>query len=87
MQGELIIVTLYAKFGIIQRMADKPIYWMGSSKSDLSSFPEAVRRNAGFQLRALQRGLMPSDFKPISVVGRGVEEIRLRSEDGAYWIF
>lgn len=65
-------------------MADKPIYWLGSSKADLSKFPEAVRRNAGFQLRAVQRGLKPIDFKPMVAVGQGVEEIRLRSEDGAY---
>lgn len=68
-------------------MADKPIYWFGSSKSDLSNFPEEIRRYAGFQLRALQQGVMPSDFKPMSVVGKGVEEIRLRSEEGAYRVF
>lgn len=68
-------------------MADKPIYWLGSSKSDLCSFPEEIRRYAGFQLRALQQGVMPSDFKPMAVVGKGVEEIRLRSEEGAYRVF
>lgn len=68
-------------------MTDKPIYWLGSSRSNLSSFPEEIRRYAGFQLRALQQGLMPSDFKPIPAVGKGVEEIRLRSEDGAFRVF
>jgi phage-related protein len=68
-------------------MDDKSIYWLGSSKSDLSRFPAEVRRDAGFQLRALQQRLTPIDFKPISTVGKGVEEIRLRSEDGAYRVF
>ena len=67
-------------------MANKPIYWIGSSKSDLSDFPEEVRSKAGFQLRAIQRGQMPTDFKPMPSVGKGVEEIRLRTED-VYRIF
>lgn len=67
-------------------MANKPIYWIGSSKDDLSNLSEEVRRKAGFQLRAVQRGQMPTDFKPMPSVGKGVEEIRLRTED-AYRIF
>lgn len=67
-------------------MVDKPIYWLGSSREDLSAFPQEARRQAGFQLRAIQRGQMPVDFKPIPVVGKGVEEIRVRVED-AYRVF
>lgn len=65
---------------------DKPVYWLGSSKDDLSAFPEEARRKAGFQLRAVQRGRTPTDFKPMPSVGKGVEEIRIRIED-AYRIF
>lgn len=67
-------------------MLDKPIQWLGSSLEDLSNFPESARRKAGFQLRAVQGGQDPSDFKPMSVVGVGVQEIRIRAED-AYRIF
>ncbi|VXD10500.1 conserved hypothetical protein [Planktothrix serta PCC 8927] len=67
-------------------MTDKPIRWIGSSLEDLSNFPESARRKAGFQLRAIQRGETPSDFKPMSIVGLGVEEIRIRVND-AYRIF
>jgi phage-related protein len=67
-------------------MLDKPIQWLGSSLEDLSNFPESARRKAGFQLRAVQSGEDPSDFKPMSVVGAGVQEIRIRAED-AYRIF
>lgn len=57
-------------------MPDKPIYWIGTSKSDIAEFPQDATRKAGFQLRAVQRGEPPTDFKPISIVGKGVEEIR-----------
>jgi phage-related protein len=67
-------------------MAEKPVIWIGSSKQDLASFPEEARRKAGFQLRAVQRGEPPSDFKPMPAIGKGVEEIRIRTED-AFRIF
>lgn len=60
---------------------------MGSSKRDLATFPEAARRQSGSQLRQIQRGHTPSDSKPMSVIGDGVEEIRVRASDGAYRIF
>ncbi len=58
-------------------MSDKPIYWIGTSKEDICSFPDEARRKAGFQLRAIQKGQTPDDFKPIPIVGKGVEEIRI----------
>jgi phage-related protein len=67
-------------------MTDKPIYWIGSSKDDISNFPEEAKRKAGFQLRSLQRGQLPSDFKPMSIIGVGVQEIRIRTQD-TYRIF
>jgi phage-related protein len=67
-------------------MEDKPINWIGTSKDEVSSFPEDARRKAGFQLRRVQRGEAPVDFKPISTIGKGVQEIRIRTED-AYRIF
>ena len=39
-----------------------------------------MRRDAGYQLYRLQQGLTPSDWKPMTSVGRGVYEIRLRSK-------
>ena len=38
-----------------------------------------ARRNAGFQLRAVQRGVDPSDWKPMASVGPGVREIRIHT--------
>ena len=65
---------------------DKPINWVGTSRDDVCSFPEDARRKVGFQLRAVQRGENPTDFKPMSTIGKGVYEIRIRTED-AYRIF
>lgn len=55
----------------------KPLRFIGSSLDDLKSFPAEARREAGFELDATQRGLMPSDFKPMLNVGSVAYEIRL----------
>ncbi|SYX24368.1 Phage-related protein [Citrobacter freundii] len=68
------------------RRALKPIVWIGSSFDDLRSFPEDIRKTAGFQLHRLQAGLEAADWKPMPEIGRGVEEVRLRYESGAYRI-
>jgi len=38
----------------------------------------------GYQLDKVQRGDQPDDFKPMSVIGKGVEEIRVSEPSGAY---
>lgn len=55
----------------------KKLKFIGASLDDLKDFPAEVRREAGFELDAIQRGQMPSDFKPMLAVGSGVYEIRL----------
>ena len=60
-------------------MRNKPLTWVGSSLEDLQAFPEDARRMAGYQLRKVQSGLMPDDFKPMQNVGSGVQEIRIRT--------
>jgi phage-related protein len=67
-------------------MEDKVINWLGNSRDELRDFPEEARRKAGVQLRAIQRGEEPTDFKPMPTVGKGVYEIRIRTEN-AYRIF
>lgn len=58
----------------------KPIRFVGPSLEDLKAFPKEARRQAGFELDAVQRGRDPSDWKPIKTVGPGVREIRLHTE-------
>jgi putative addiction module killer protein len=60
-------------------MVDKVIRWLGSSLDDLRAFPEQARRAAGYQLRRVQQGLMPDDWKPMKAVGSGVYEIRIHT--------
>jgi phage-related protein len=48
--------------------------------------PGDARRKAGFELRSIQQSDVPSDFKPMPIVGKGVEEIRIRT-DNTYRIF
>jgi phage-related protein len=61
---------------------DKPIDWRGSSLDDLREFPEAARKQAGFDLRKLQRGETPDDWRPFPEVGPSVNEIRIDCADG-----
>lgn len=39
-----------------------------------------ARQDAGHQLDRVQRGLDPTDWKPMKSIGRGVREIRVRHE-------
>jgi len=56
----------------------KALKFVGSSLDDLRDFPDEARRAAGFELRAVQNGLDPSDWKPMQSIGPGVREIRIR---------
>jgi phage-related protein len=62
----------------------KPVWFLGDSRKALQEFPKDARREAGYQLELVQMGLPALDFKPVQPVGKGVEEIRLRDESGAY---
>jgi phage-related protein len=55
----------------------KELKFVGSSLDDLRNFPEEARRVAGFELRAVQNGFDPQDWKPIRTIGPGVKEIRI----------
>lgn len=58
-------------------MVSKPLKFVGSSLDDLRNFPDEARRAAGFELRAVQNGVEPSDWKPVRTIGSGVREIRI----------
>ena len=49
----------------------KPVEFLGDSLDALRSFPRTARREAGFQLDRVQRGLDPDDWKPMKSVGSG----------------
>lgn len=62
----------------------QPIEFVGRSLDDLRSFPVEARRKSGYQLDRVQRGLEPSDWKPMPSIGSGVREIRIRDANGAF---
>ena len=62
----------------------KPVEFRGSALDDLRAFPQAARREAGYQLDRVQHGREPDDWRPMNTVGRGVREIRIRDTAGAF---
>jgi len=60
-------------------MSGKPLHWLGSSRTDIRAFPRDARRIAGVELRRVQQGLDPLDWKPMTSVGPGVREIRVHT--------
>ncbi len=60
-------------------MPDKALWWLGSSRDDIRAFPVDARRLAGFQLRRVQQGLEPNDWRPMPTIGPGVQEIRIHT--------
>jgi phage-related protein len=65
-------------------MVRKPLHFLGSSLDDLRSFPREARRDAGFNLDFVQRGLEPSNWRPMKAVGPGVNEMRIHDATGSF---
>ncbi|MGB7602267.1 MAG: type II toxin-antitoxin system RelE/ParE family toxin [Candidatus Sulfotelmatobacter sp.] len=63
---------------------DAIVAWEGDSKEVISSFPDAAKGNLGFDLRLLQQGQQPTDFRPMSSIGPGVFELRDQDERAWY---
>ena len=62
----------------------KPITFLGDSLEALRAFPHDARRESGFQLDRVQRGLMPENWRPMKTIGSGVNEIRVRAASGIF---
>lgn len=62
----------------------KPVVFLGDSVVRLRAFPDGPRRDAGFQLDRVQRGLDPDSWKPMRNIGQGVREIRVRGSTGVF---
>jgi phage-related protein len=62
----------------------KPIEFRGTALDDLRDFPNAARREAGFQLDKIQHGKVPDDWKPMSTIGQGCQEVRIRDAMGIF---
>ena len=64
----------------------RPVRFLGTSLQSLRDFPDDARHDAGYQLEKVQRGEQPDDFKPMPTIGKGVEEIRVTEDSGAYCV-
>lgn len=64
----------------------KSLRWLATSLNDVRGFPESVRIETGRELMRLQLGLDPSNWKPMTSVGAGVREIRIK-QDNIYRVF
>jgi phage-related protein len=60
---------------------EKPLHWVGSSKRDFVTFPEAVRDDMGNALGIAQFGGTPPSAKAWKGLGPGVLEV-VESHDG-----
>lgn len=59
----------------------KPIQWLGNSIDRVREFSETGRYHTGRELRRVQCGEMPTDWKPMITIGPGVAEIRVHAEN------
>lgn len=59
----------------------KPIQWLGNSLDNVREFSEEGRYHTGFELRRVQSGEKPTDWKPMATIGPGVAEIRIHAEN------
>lgn len=64
----------------------KKIEFLGDTLRVIRAFPGDARRLAGAELRRVQKGEEPKDWKPFATVGPGVREIRVRESGGAFRI-
>ncbi len=56
----------------------KPLQFLGYSLSDLKAFPVPVQRTAGLQLHKVQTGQISAPWKPMTTIGTGVLELKIR---------
>jgi phage-related protein len=62
----------------------KRIFFLGDTLDTIRDFSMDVRSEVGAELRRVQMGLEPTDWKPMKTVGPGVREIRVQDATGAY---
>jgi len=63
------------------------LYWCGSSLNDLRAFPKTAKVSLGRDIDRLERGVLPSNFKPLKNLGKGITgvyEIRIRDDGNIY---
>ncbi|KQP61692.1 hypothetical protein ASG40_04090 [Methylobacterium sp. Leaf399] len=62
----------------------KSVVFVGTALDDLRAFPLTARREAGYQIDRVQSGRDPDDWKPMTSIGPGARELRIREASGAF---
>lgn len=75
LRGELSLTKLYEFTD--NRKRGKPIVWLGNTLVSVQHFPSDIRDLVGKQLRLVQCGELPTDWKPMSTIGPGTVELRV----------
>ncbi len=71
----------------MRRKGLKDIYWHGDALTVAQGFPKSVKSSIGSELYLLQLGEKQLHSMPIGNVGRGVWEIRVIDDRGAFRVF
>ena len=59
----------------------KRLIWLGDAHETVKEYSINVRREIGYNLDKIQRGLNPHDWRPMVGVGQGVRELRIHEEN------
>lgn len=62
----------------------RPVFWIGSSREDLKTFPGEVLDHIGFALYQAQIGLKHREAKPLKGFGPGILEVVSRHDGNTY---
>ena len=62
----------------------KDLIFLGNSLDELRNFPPSVKNELGYSLHLIQNGGRAVDAKPFKTVGQGVNEVRVKDENGAF---
>ena len=65
-------------------MAIKPVTFHEDRLDRLRDFPRVRVARPGHELYQVQKGLHPSDWKPMPTIGAGVREIKIHDAVAAY---
>ena len=61
-----------------------PLVFIGGAERDYLALPREVQKSGGFQLKRIQEGKAPFDWKPMPSVGNGVREVRIWERAGTF---
>ena len=62
----------------------KELEFLGNSLENIQLFPDIAKQRTGYELHKVQNGLKPDNWKPMTSIGSGVNEIRVSASDGIY---